>query len=267
MDEFHRRLDIANEGKKRVADEVMCFNKPDTLVIDLGAGTCVIERLLLERGFKGSAYAIDRQGSAPDWMASAPGFLFVKGDIIDRFTPLMGKLRRKGKGQHVVFVLSAVLHEMTKEEREDLAALIRVASRRTEARVHLIVREAVYGPIIDCGPGIGRILADVSIPAELKGKWAEYAKIHRYEWPYDVLFANFCFAVSYGPESWERERKEGRYALSENDLRDFASDCGFRVETEWFEKDPLYASTLPFGLFEALQYTSRGFVCGRKEQR
>ena len=152
MAEFHRRLDIASEGKRRLADEAMGFDGfdgSDTLVIDLGAGTCVIERLLLERGFKGSACAIDRQGSAPGWMASAPGFRFMKGDAIDRLTPLMGKLREKGKGQHVVFVLSAVLHEMAKEDREDLAALIRIASRRTEATVHLIVREAAYGPDLD----------------------------------------------------------------------------------------------------------------------
>ena len=264
MDEFHRRLDIANEGKKRLADEAMRFNDPDTLVIDLGAGTCVIERLLLDRGFKGSAYAVDREGETPYWMASTPGFLFIEGDIIDRFTPFMSKLRRKGKGQHVVFVLSAVLHELTKEERQDLAALIRVASRYTEAKVHLIVREAVYGSDISDSPEIDRVAVTSNV-AGFGNKWLEYFRLHRHEWPHDVLFANFCFALSYGIESWERERKEGRYTLSENDLRDFVSACGFRVDTEWFEKDPLYASTLPFGLFEALPYTSRGFVCGRGE--
>lgn len=264
MDEFHRRLDIANEGKKRVTDEVMRFNNPDTLVIDLGAGTCVIERLLLERGFKGSACAIDRQGSAPGWMASAPGFRFVKGDIIDKFAPLMGKLRRKGNGQHVVFVLSAILHEMTKEDRQDLAALIRIASRHTEARVHLIVREAVYGPSIGYSPEIDDIAVTSNI-AGFERKWLEYAKLHRYEWTQDVLFANFCFALSYGTESWARERKEGRYTLSESDLRDFVTACGCRIDDDWSEKDPLYETTLPFGLFKALPYTSRGFVCHEGE--
>lgn len=264
MDEFHRRLDIASDGKSRLADEIMRLNSARTIVVDLGAGTCVLERLLAERGFEGWSYAIDR--SIPEECRKIHHGTAFQNDIvrglIDLMPDLLSHSVERGTDD-IVFVLSAVIHELGEQERKDLSSLLRIACRFSNARTHLIVREAAYDPIMAYDSGIGALSVAANL-GDLAPKWTEYYNLHKFEWPSDMLFANFCFAVSYGPDSWERERLEGRYSLSESKLRDFIGECGFRVASEWAERDPLYASTLPFGVYEALKYTSRGFVCHRE---
>lgn len=241
MNEFYRRMDIRNQSKSKLAEIILRdHNSQDTLVIDIGAGSCVIDRMLLEGGFEGHIIAIDAKTQAP---LKDHRFHFFHGEAIQE--TLRCFLHMAGF-RHIVFVLSAILHELSKEDRADLLHLIRISKRIGE--VAMLIREPVFGP--------GLIKPFAQIRYEYDASLEEYIGLHAIDWlSDDQLIINWLFARSYGPEAWEREKREGRFTFSLEDIESFARIADLQMEWIEDDKDPFYESTLPFGLYDILTRT------------
>jgi len=74
---------------------------------------------------------------------------------------------------------------------------------------------------------------------------------------------NYCFLKSYGPDSWEREKHEGRFTFTAGQIKAFVKECGCRITHHSYEKDEFYKDTLPNGVYNALSHTGTILVCER----
>ena len=260
MNEFYERMNIRNQGKTRIADIILSeYDSKDTLIVDVGAGSCVIEQMLVERGFKGRMRAIDRNPNAMESLDSR-WFKHFTPDSRDAISGVMDAiLWAKGYMKRIVFVLSAVLHELTKQDREDLFYLIRISKRY--ANVTVLIREPLFEfDLVDLKHG--------GLPVDMEDRrFLEYFDIHIGEFPsYAQLFTNFCFAKSYGYDAWEREKHEGRFTLTLDDVKRFTDIAQLKIAMIEKERDEFYKDTLPYGLYDKLKWTGNLIVMeGKKE--
>lgn len=253
MTEFYERMNIRNQGKTRIVDIIMSeYDSTDTLVIDVGAGSCVIEQMLVERGFKGHMVAIDHKAKPP---IKNDSLLFLDEDayagVVECFNYYTSGFRR------VVFVLSAILHELSKEDINDLFYLIRIMKRYNDIAV--LIRE----PLFDAG-----LLHPlfVHVVDRSEEKFYEYAELHKGEYCNEQLFVNYCFAASYGPKAWGREQYEGRFTFTLHDIKRFADIAQLKIALIEQERDEFYKNTLPYGLYDRLNWTGNLIVMeGKKE--
>ena len=204
MDNFYSRMNIKTSGKKKVADFVLKnFNDKHTLVLDLGAGTCVIDQMLLDGEFKGSIIAVDHNDKCA--VQETKNFEFVCDDLFSGFVNRMPMIKNYKK---VVIVLSAIIHELDAKELRDLAALIRTVKHFTN--VSLIIREPVITPLL-----IEKHFAIIK-----SDEFEFYRKLHKKnDWPREIAFINYCFLKSYGEGSWEREKNEGRFTYTFKEVK------------------------------------------------
>lgn len=249
MTEFYERMNVRNQGKTRIVDIIMSeYDSKDNLVIDVGAGSCIIEQMLVERGFKGRMRAIDKNPNAMESLDSR-WFKHFTPDSRDAISGVMDAiLWSKGYEKKIVFILSAVLHELTKQDREDLFHLIRISKRY--ANVTVLIREPLFDfRLINLSSG--------GLPVNTNDKdFLEYFNIHVGEFPhYAQLFANYCFAASYGPEAWEREKHEGRFTFTMDDISHFAKIAELNISEVERERDEFYKNTIPYGIYDRLNWT------------
>ena len=228
MNEFYNRMNIKNGGKTEVALQILTkFNDKDTLVIDVGAGTCVIDKMLLEADFKGSIIAIDHNDNCD--IKPTNNFQFLCNDLLLSMTDLMLFQLPTEKYKTIVIILSAILHELSKEDLQYLAFLINTFT---------------------------------SFSYEFK----EYKKIHvSNNWSEEITFINFCFLKSYGPNSWDREKHEGRFTYNDEEIHDFVKKCGLEILAVTYEQDEFYKNTLPFDMYDNISYTGTLLECGRRK--
>jgi len=241
MNEFYKRMNVRNDSKRKVAYEILDhYNTRDTLVIDVGAGSCVIDQMLIDGKFNGDIIAIDKNREAPHM--NFEGMLFLKADAV-RGVIQAFQFQRYDR---VVFVLSAVLHEMSYEDRTDLFHLIRLYKRFAE--VVVIIREPIFSLDLASWEGIPS--------REDSADFEEYHKLHEIAGLSEQhLFINYCFAKSYGSDAWEREKHEGRFFFSLDDILGLAKIAGCHMESISYDHDEFYKETLPYGLYDKLAYT------------
>lgn len=248
MNDFYARMNIKNCGKQKVARIILDkFNNKDTLVLDLGAGTCVIDQMLVGSGFKGSIIAIDHNNKCT--VTETERFSFICDDLFHGF---MNRIALIKSYQTVVIVLSAILHELDQNELKDLAAMIRTVKHFTD--VNLIIREPVIMPA----------LIEKRFKIIETDEFKFYKELHnKNNWKKEIAFINYCFLKSYGEGSWEREKNEGRFTYDLNQIKQFSIDCGLaKIDIEAFEKDEFYKNTLPYEMYEKINYTGTLLVCG-----
>lgn len=247
MNDFYARMNVQNANKRRVAQLILDkFNNKHTLVLDLGAGTCVIDQMLIDGNFKGDIIAIDHNDKC--LVTETKKFKFECNDLFCGFANRIPMIKDYKK---VVIVLSAIIHELKPKELRDLAAMIRTVKHFTN--VTLMIREPVITPVL-----IDKHFAIVETE-----DFKEYLGLHKKDnWPIEVAFINYCFLKSYGEGSWEREKNEGRFTYDYNQVEQFANHCGFvKVDIEAFERDEFYKDTLPYGIYEKIRYTGTLIVC------
>lgn len=248
MTEFYERMNVQNKEKAEIVNYVMdMFNDKNTLVLDLGAGSFVIEKMLRENKFKGSMIAIEKNAVECKPMTRCE---IVQDDI---FYGTLSRIKKICKFKHVVIILSAVLHELSKQKLEKIADLIRLIGHTTH--IHLAIRE----PIItdDLFTEDFEILVDE--------KYLEYKDLHRREWTERVTFLNYCFLLSYGEEAWKRESREGRFTFTLMEIMDFISKCGCEIDSFDEEHNPFYQHTLPYDMYDKIRYTGTLIICYQKK--
>ena len=250
MNEFYKRMNIRNSGKTTIADFIMneSLNNEKTLVLDLGAGSCVIEQMLTEQNFKGSMLAIDKNKT--DIQINNDKFEFLVGDLIEE---AVIRLLQIISYDTVIIVLSAVLHELNKIQINELITLIRMIGKRST--IYLVIREPLITKNLITQKLKINFLEKIRISFDTKFK--EYKKMHRAnKWNKKVTFLNYCFLKSYGEQSWKREKYEGRYTFTEKEMLNFVKECGCMYPTIYYEKDEFYKTTLPYDIYDKIYHTS-----------
>lgn len=255
MNEFYKRMNIPNSGKIQIVERIVrFFNNKETLVLDLGAGSCVIERLLMRVKFKGSIIAIER--NEIEGLSSKFGN-YKKCEIVhdDLFSGTLDRILKIKSFKTVVVVLSAILHELTQEELYRLAALIKLIGYIAD--VNLIVREPLATDDL------------IKEPLDIvkTNDYFIYKGLHKREnWSEEITFINYCFLKSYGEQSWDREKFEGRFTFTYSEMKDFIEQCGCEMFNLEFQKDEFYKKTLPYGIFDKIKWTGTSF-CAKTRKR
>ena len=255
MNEFYNRMNIKNGGKTEVALQILTkFNDKDTLVIDVGAGTCVIDKMLLEADFKGSIIAIDHNDNCD--IKPTNNFQFLCNDLLLSMTDLMLFQLPTEKYKTIVIILSAILHELSKEDLQYLSFLINTFTSFSYVNVNLIIREPIDT----------NLLIKKTFEIHNSKEFKEYKKIHvSNNWSEEITFINFCFLKSYGPNSWDREKHEGRFTYNDEEIHDFVKKCGLEILAVTYEQDEFYKNTLPFDMYDNISYTGTLLECGRRK--
>jgi len=250
MTEFYERMNVQNKEKMEIVNYVMnMFNHKNTLVLDLGAGSFVIEKMLRENKFRGSMIAIEKNAVECKPMTRCE---IVQGDI---FYGTLSRIKKICKFKNVIVVLSAILHELDEHKMGMIADLIKLIGHTTN--VHLAIRE----------PMITSDLFVKDFDVIKDAKFEEYQSLHRNQWSDQVTFLNYCFLLSYGPEAWERESHEGRFTFTYMELLNFICRCGCEIDYVGYESNPFYQHTLPYDMFDNVKYTGTLILCDWKGER
>lgn len=244
-DRFDERMAVRTDGKRRLAEHIMEY-APDS-VIDLGCGECAVGAILREMGYAGKIIAVDKRAGAPN---PKLGITFARQDILEY---MRNASKQAGR---VAIVLSAVLHEIT--GFYELAHLI----LEKFPDWLLLIRE----PVWSSGTLSGTLKSKLPDIPDSDAGYGEYVWLNMTRgWTDDQMVANYLFARSYGPGSWKREKREGRFTFDAKDIENFIQECGgWRYETE-YEHDPIYEKTLPYGAGKSFNYTGTLIVCRRGE--
>lgn len=239
MNTFQTRMNVLNPSKKKIVDFIL--ENDFDLVLDLGAGTCVIEQSLLRHKYKGHIIAIEQNPVTT--LKSTRRCKILQDDIIFGTYCMLNQIN---KYKNVCIVLSAILHELSERRLHELATIINLIN----GKIMLYIRE----PIIT-----GALLNDRISIVESEDYLA-YKALHLNQWSDTIMFINYCFLKSYGPDSWEREKKEGRFTFNVDEIAQFISECYCIVTDMDFEKDPFYEKTLPYGLYQKIDYTGSTII-------
>ena len=237
MNQFYDRMNILNPSKYKIVEFIL--ENDFDLVLDLGAGSCVIEQSLLRHKFKGDIIAIEQNPVTT--IKSSRKCKIIQDDIIYGTYCMLKPIN---KHKNVCIVLSAILHELSERTLHELETLINLI----KGKVTLYIREPLITDQLiayDCD-GVGVVVDD---------DYLVYKGLHKGQWSEEVTFINYCFLKSYGVDSWGREKKEGRFTFTGDEVAHFVSECWCIVEDVQFEKDSFYRKTLPYGLYEKLNYT------------
>ena len=249
MNEFNKRMSILNKGKSKIIDTILRL-QPD-VVLDLGAGQCVIGLELAKKGYSGHIIAVDKEISKT----------FTKKDKNEVYTMSLGDFVDQAevqvlKHKKVAIVLSAVLHELDIDEYTKVQTLV-TDINQIAADLTVFIREPYYDDKLIYRPICPDFAKDEKFNdyrLENKKSWAMQNGI-----PLDVMYMNYLFLLAYGPDSWDREKSEGRFTFSLEQIQDFIASTGLSVVYKYYERDEMYKN-IP------VRYSSCLFVCGRKER-
>ena len=204
--EFGKRMDAA-EDKATLVD----YAEFATNVLDLGAGTGKISRDISEK-WGAHADAVDLQFK--DNCQNTDKITYYSMDI----NTFLATTEKK----YDCVVLSAILHELSNEYLEQMFVYLQKVLA-TNARI--IIREPLYddtlGPVLPKDMNRFVELVKNNLPA---GKAIEFALTPKLnsgccldiEDLVGLDWINLSFTICYGDASWEREKRELRYARSLN---------------------------------------------------
>ena len=250
--EFGKRMDLA-EDKKTLVEYV----EGATSVLDLGAGTGKIARDIAS-AYGAKVDAVDIQFK--DNCQNSDNVTYY-GMGIREFLSIT-------KTKYDCIILSAILHELSDDYLECLTAYLPKVMK-TNCRV--IIREPFYddtlGPVLNKDLDTFVDLVKNKLPA---GKVIEFAMTKKLnsEKPLDITdligidWINMCFTISYGEQSWEREKNELRYARSLNWCKKFFNFTNrpftaFQVlpTLDKTYKQHFINANIPGEAFDLVQYT------------
>ena len=180
MSDFYDRMRLS-QGKQLIIGNA--FGR----VLDLGAGDCFIAEKLRSKGHY--VVTVDSRSSKADKRMRINEYLTRYRDEFD------------------TIILSSVLHELDEHTLEIMRQLLDVRVRHGN---RIIIREPFY----DYGVGpVNGTLPMLHYDVKKRKEYDEAEKLSGVTVDDNQVDAlNFLFALAYGPESWEREKHEQRYA-------------------------------------------------------
>lgn len=250
--EFGKRMDLA-EDKKTLVD----YAEGATSVLDLGAGTGKIARDIAEK-YNAHVDAVDIQFK--DNCQNSDNVTYF-GMGIKEYLETCDK-------KYDCVILSAILHELSDEYLEYLTQYL---PHLMMDNCRIIVREPFYdstlGPILKSDAKKFIDLVSNNIKASKAVEFMQLPKLSNSMYNPVVFgsavdWANLSFTVSYGEQSWEREKHELRYARSLNWCKSF-----FNFKTRPFTafqvlptldktyKTHFVNAGIPGEAFDLIQYT------------
>ena len=259
---FYERMDSAQDKKELIEFAEHCSH-----VLDLGAGTGAMAKEIAKK-YDCRVDAVDKDFRAKVRKSGSSNVIFY-GMSIKEF------LREYSAGHtYDCIIFSGVLHELNNEDLQDIQAYLPGLMARN---CRILIREPLYdnylGPILDedSKQFIDLISDSVSIKKAFDYKEASKISeqcftpgftIFRSMNDNALFYANLAFTISYGKESWEREKHEYRYARSIDWAKSFFNFhlkpfTGFQI---YPVKDTSYRqhfinAGIPGEAFDLIQYT------------
>lgn len=282
--EFGRQMD-ASLDKKAVADLVIKYNRKN--VLDLGAGTGIISKLISEAGICCTAVDNNFKIESPK---NTSKLFYVPYDIITFVSSkvtLFKKLdndleadkQKVNALKYDCIILSAVLHELNKKEfnylkknlhkivTDDCIVIIRepyYQRGHSDKRVWLPFtsleeQNMTMEEIINVtDPGFQRLFNSIK-------------KTSSRRVPYPIKVLNMAFTYSYGKDSWEREVKEYRYTFSYKALvkfikRIYTNNVDIIIKTNFDSHYVKHFKACGYSdnILNSIDYTNCTLIAGRE---
>lgn len=250
--EFGKQMD-ASPDKKEVADLVVKYKRKN--VLDLGAGTGIISKLIAKRGIK--ATAVDYNFKI-DELEQIDNLTYFQVDLL---TFVQTTARFVSPVKYDCIILSAVLHELTKKE---FNLLKRDLHKIMSDDCIIIIREPYYEQVRDgfkiyylpyFSKGAQRNAVEEienKTPEEFKKLFRTAKKVSGRRVPKSIEALNMAFTYSYGKDSWEREIEEYRFTFSYKDLKKF---CDAAYKYKHFILEEVKFDTSYIKYFKACGYS------------
>jgi len=213
--EFGKRMDAA-EDKALLVD----YAEGATRVLDLGAGTGKISRDIAEK-WGAHCDAVDIQFK--DNCQNTDKVTYYGMSIIDF-------LRTYSNKKYDCIILSAILHELDAHTLNFLKEYLPIMMMKN---CRILIREPFYdsalGPVQkeNAEKFIDLVSKNVSADKAFEFYFATKLSLgcslfsRQINFASSVDWANLAFTISYGEQSWEREKHEFRYAYSLDWCKDF----------------------------------------------
>ena len=254
---FGKRMDQA-EDKLVLVDYAEGFKS----ILDLGAGTGKISRDIAEKwGAHCDAVDLEFKDNCQN------------SELITYYSQDINTFLATTKNKYDCIVLSAILHELSDDYLETMLTYLR---KVMAPNCRILIREPFYdfalGPVLPKDAERYVELVENNLPA---GKAIEFFTTGKLNNPIGDMqigsrvvdlsvidWVNFSFTIVYGEASWEREKKELRYARSLNWVKE-----NFNFTTKPFTAfqvlpvlDKTYRrhfinANLPAAAFDLIQYT------------
>ena len=250
--EFGKRMNTA-EDKLVLVDYAEGFKS----ILDLGAGTGKISRDIAEKcGAHVDAVDLEFKDNCQN------------SELITYYSQDINTFLSTTKNKYDCIVLSAILHELSDEYIYQMFSSIQDIML---PNCRIIIREPfvddILGPVLPKDLNRFIELVKNNLPAGKAIEFAQTPKLNSGK-PLNINnfigidWINFCFTISYGEASWEREKKELRYARSLNWCKEFFNFSkrpftGFQILPildKTYRKHFINAN-LPAEAFDLIQYT------------
>ena len=216
--EFGKQMD-ASPDKKQVADLVVKMNR--TNVLDLGAGTGIISKLISEHNIH--CTAVDNNFKSED-ITDTEYLHFNCDNLID----FVKCATMYDWDKYDCIILSAVLHELNRKQynylKNNLGKII------TDDCV-IIIREPYYEKVSNYYRPFSSKEDQKLAVQEIKKVTSKNfqtlfnktPKVSQRRVPKDIKTLNMAFTYSYGANSWDREVNEYRYTFKLSELKSFCN--------------------------------------------
>jgi len=261
--EFGKRMDSAEDKEVFIG-----FCKGAKHVLDLGAGTGKMAREIAEK-FGCEVSAVDKSYEKKTYTENNVTYY---GMSIEDFL----RAERSDK-KYDCIILSAILHELNDQQLEAFLYLPSIMSQNCR----ILIREPFFD--YSLGP-VTRDAEDAKKFIELVSSNVDFFRVKEYqhatklsETPFPhfgetcsfdttTFWANLAFVLSYGEDSWEREKHEYRYARSLDWCKEFfnrfRSYTGFQVYPvlDKTYRQHFINAGIPGGAFDLLKYTGMHVV-------
>ena len=245
-------------------------------VLDLGCGRgevcCAISRELA------GVQIIHGVDAVVTEFASVKDAVFGLTVLPEFFTMDILEFLRKTPHKYDCIIMSAVLHELNAQE---LAELHKLLPRVMSAHCTLLIREPLIPKDerklwLDLGGFSTLFCSDIVTNDRKAMEYLHCSKLSSQEVPITVNLLNYAFVRAYGPNSWEREKHQYRFAYTLPFMKRWAKSCFGRnlrhpVHTYYYRyKDCSYHNHfenagIPDKVFDSVAYTSGLLVVTNNE--
>lgn len=253
--DFNDRMSILCPGKAKIVKAIL--EDDYDLVLDLGAGQCVIGLELAKNGFNGQIISVDNIKTdqlSPEDKKKVHFRIDSIGHFADTFELDKYEFDSYCK---IAIVLSAVLHELDLDEFIRLQNFISELSRKYSVTV--FIREPYYDDKLLISDALETYVQSMdAFNLDIEPKFKEYLNAPKKSWalpgvPLHIQYINYKFLLSYGEDAWEREKSEGRFTFSWEQLSNFLCECNLSVNYKYYERDSVYSK---LDLYNLIRYTS-----------
>ena len=262
--DFDNRMSILCPGKAKIVKAIL--EDDFDLVFDLGAGQCVIGLELAKNNFFGLIVSVDKDKPS-NWSDNSDESMCKHCFIQDSLGHFADTYKVKKAGR-IAVVLSAVLHELDIDEFIRVQNFLSELSRKYDVAV--FIREPYYDDKLFIGSFVENEVLRVMVRKD--EQYEEYLNAPKKSWALrdvarysSVSYLNYMFLLSYGEEAWEREKHEGRFTFSWEQICDFLNECGLSVAYKYYERDPVYANL--GSIYDSIRYTSCLIVADNNKER